>query len=70
MAYKRDEKFHEIEGTVEHQTERAYLFWKTGEEKPEWLPKSQCQLVKLSDEDGPAVMRMSDWIFRQKGWEE
>jgi hypothetical protein len=70
MAFKRDEKFHEVEGTIEAQTLKAYLFWRNGDDKPCWLPKSQVELVKPSDGDGPAVIRMTDWIFRQKEWND
>ena len=70
MAFRRNEKFHEIEGTVEHRTPKAILFWKSGHDKPDWIPLSQCELIKTSDDDGPAVLRLTDWIFREKGYVE
>lgn len=65
---RKNDVYHEFEGTIEHQTEKAYLFWKSGDEKPDWLPKSQVKLVKPSGDDGPAVLALTEWIAKQKGW--
>lgn len=65
---RRNEKEHEFEGTIERHTERAFLFWRLGDDEPTWLPKSQVELLKPSDEDGPAIVRLTDWIAKQKGW--
>lgn len=65
---RREEIWHEFEGSIEHQTERAILFWRAGDDKPEWMPKSQSQIVEGSSPDGPAVVKITDWIAKQKGW--
>lgn len=65
---KREEVWIEFEGTIEHQTDRAFLFWRNGDDKPQWVPKSQSQLVEPSSPDHPAVIKLTKWIAEQKGW--
>lgn len=50
----------DIAGEIQHQTERAYLFF-DGVQKV-WLPKSQCEW-----DENERTMAMPQWLAYEKG---
>jgi hypothetical protein len=66
---KKQDEWLEYEGTIERQTEKAILFWRAGQDKPEWMPKSQLVILEPSSPEHPqAVIKVTKWIAGQKGW--
>ncbi len=65
MAFKKE--WVEIEGTIERQTEKAMLFFRSDMEMPQWYPKSQLEIVRESTPDDPlTILRVTKWIYDQK----
>lgn len=58
----RDERHLTFDGEVEHETERAWLFYVTDLGEAVWFPKSQCQL----DADETSIL-CPLWLAREKG---
>lgn len=64
---RRNEEWIEAEGTIERQTEKAILFFRSDLEMPEWYPRSQIEIIKESTpEDPTTIIKMSKWIHDQK----
>lgn len=57
-----------LTGKLETATARAYYFHADNWDKPEWLPKSQCTIVKENQHD--IVMEISAWLADKNGWQE
>jgi hypothetical protein len=67
MTFKLNKEWIEIEGTIERQTEKAILFFRSDLEAPEWYPKSQLEIVRESTPEEPiTVLRVTKWIYVQK----
>ena len=66
MAFKKNDVWHEFEGSVERVTEKAVLFWAMGKKKPCWFPKSQFVILEPGSNDTPALIKATDWVIKQK----
>lgn len=66
VAFKKQDVWIELEGSVERVTARAVLFWAMGKEKPTWFPKSQFQVVEEGTHGNPTVAKATEWIIKQK----
>ena len=56
-----------IEGYIEKETERAYLFLPEDADEAMWVPKSQVRDFHYNRETKVASLTISEWIAKQKG---
>lgn len=59
----------QFEGYILHDTNRAVLFQSHYWEEPDFMPKSQIEIIRDPDTD-EVVLIASSWISKQKGLKE
>ena len=60
----------EFEGVITGSSSKAVLFQGDFWDKPEWVPRSQCEIVpQSSDEQGRAILYVNNWLVKKNGWE-
>lgn len=57
-----------IEGRVEKETERAYLFLPEDGDEAVWIPKSQVRDSHYDRETKVMSLTITEWIAKQKGF--
>ncbi len=57
-----------IEGRVEKETERAYLFLPEDGDEAVWIPKSQVRDSYYDRETKVMSLTITEWIAKQKGF--
>ena len=55
----------EVEGKVERETEKAYLFLADEWDEADWIPKSQVRAY--SKRNGTEILTLTEWIAKKKG---
>lgn len=68
MATEHDDV--EFEGNIEQTSAKAFLFQADFWDKPEWIPKSQCDMVPMPDSDtqGRCTMYIRRWLAKKNKW--
>lgn len=54
-----------VDGRIEKETERAYLFLAEDADEAVWIPKSQVKDIFIGD---PCSLTITEWIAKQKGF--
>ena len=65
-----DDEWVTLEGTVEITSAKAVLFNGVNFDQPEWLPRSQIEIVEEATRPGElTLLRVKAWLARKHGWE-
>jgi len=68
MGYRVGDDMIEIECTIEHTTEKAWLVIDLMSGKEGWAPKSRCEIIRERDEDGHVLMHVPEWWAKKQGF--
>ena len=65
-----DDDWVTLEGVVETTSGKAILFNGVNFDQPEWLPRSQIEIVEEATRPGElTTIRVKSWLARKNGWE-
>lgn len=64
-----DNTYYHIYGSIEKETEKAFLFKLAGTTRGHWIPKSQIRSILLNDPNNDNLTRLecNEWILDNKG---
>ncbi len=69
-----DDDYLEFEGEITAQTPKAIQFLAYYWEEPQWLPRSQIEILAGTEEKGDTgpgyTVRIKEWLCKKNGWEE
>jgi hypothetical protein len=68
MAERIGDEMLQIECTVEHTTEKAWLVTDLMSGKQAWAPKSRCDIARERDAEGHVLMNVPEWWAKKQGF--
>ena len=64
-----DDEWVTLEGTVEITSAKAVLFSGVNFDHPEWLPRSQIEIIEEATRPGElTLLRVKSWLCKKNGW--